>query len=698
MALDRRGFLMFLAGGAAGSALTPVAWKLTDDISIWTQNWPWIPRIPSGALDVKPSLLKLGAAEYGLHIKRVNKQPITASGNPDHPLSLGGIDPLGAASVQLMYSPSRIQSPLLKDAQGQFQPIAWAKAKSLLIDILKPLQGKTDAVACVSGDQTGSSREILAAFLQALGSEHLYCEPSDGQALNRVWNALMLGQGQLGFDMDNSDLLVVLEPDLLEAWGAPVKNQKVFGRGKTELIYAGAVQNNTAAVADSWLPIHPDSSGHLALALAYSLFKQGVEPRPAPKGYREYREFVLSHYTPEQASRKTGLSSQAIHNLAQKLQKASRPMIISGSPTGQGAPGFSFFAGLSLNLLLNRINKKGGLTCLPGPEHGLDFSGKASPVQTQDVCAYIQSCTAGRMKSPEMLFVHEANPVYALPDTQNTTDFLDTVPFTVSFSQFMDETAARSDLILPNPYFLERLDDSFTPFGSAMNHYSLALPVTQPGVDAKPTPDLLIALAHQFGPDLGVNSYAELLQKKCRRLGADWGRLTRGETWTSRETLPQANLTLWNRDIETMCRAQEDAASKPGPSLVLEANLKTGSPRTGLPPFGLKAHLEEELSGTLAAVRMNRQTADHFKVRNGQIVKLTTQAGTIKARILLDEGVITHTVAVPTGFGHTALDSFSRNKGGNANSLLSVTCEPGSGLCFGTAHEVQIGIAGERSS
>ncbi len=693
MALDRRGFLMFLAGGAAGSVLTPTAWKLTDDIAIWTQNWPWIPRIPTGALDEKPSVLKLGSAEYGLKIKRVNKQPITASGNPSHPLSLGGIDALGAASVQLMYSPSRIQQPMLKNEQGQFKPIAWSKAHELLSGLLKPLQGQTDALACVSGDSTGSSREVFSKFLQTMGSPHVYLQPADGLAQNRVWNDLMQGRGQLGFDLENSDLLLVLEPDLLDAWGAPVKNQKVFGRGAAELIYAGALQNSTAAVARSWLPIHPGSSGHLALALAYCLFKQGLEPRPVPKGFREYRDFVRTHYTPDQAARKTGLSSQAIQDLAQKLQQASRPLIISGSTTGEGAPGFPFFAGLSLNLLLKRINASGGITCLPGPETVLDPAGGPSTVNSQDFCGYIQNCVTGKIKSPEILFVHEANPVYALPDTRKTADFFDTIPFTVSFSQFMDETAARSDLILPNPYFLERLDDSFTPFGSALNNYSLSLPVTQAGVDAKPTPDLLIALARTLDHDLGVRSYAELLQKKCRRLGADWGRLTSGETWTSEKTLSQSGLTLWNQPIASMCRAQKTDVPQDAPALVLEANRKTGSSRTGLPRFGLKAHLEEELSGALAAVRINRQTAEHMNVRNGQAVTLTTRAGSIRARILLDEGVITNTVAVPTGFGHTALDMFSQNKGGNANSLLSLSCEPGSGLCSGTAFEVQVSIA-----
>ena len=46
--LDRRGFLKFIGGAAVGTLATPVVWKGLDDISIWSQNWPWIPSLQYG--------------------------------------------------------------------------------------------------------------------------------------------------------------------------------------------------------------------------------------------------------------------------------------------------------------------------------------------------------------------------------------------------------------------------------------------------------------------------------------------------------------------------------------------------------------------------------------------------------------------------------------------------------------------------
>ena len=43
MKIDRRSFLALGLGAAAGTALSPIPWKLADDSAIWTQNWPWTP-------------------------------------------------------------------------------------------------------------------------------------------------------------------------------------------------------------------------------------------------------------------------------------------------------------------------------------------------------------------------------------------------------------------------------------------------------------------------------------------------------------------------------------------------------------------------------------------------------------------------------------------------------------------------------
>src|SRR6056297_1778782 len=121
MGLDRRSFIAFLAGGTGGILCTPVVWKLLDDVSIWSQNWPWIPKLQYGERMNKPVACKFGADAYGILVETAAGRPFTAKGNPDHPLSMGGIDPMGVGSVQMLYSPSRVQGPMKKTGNGFVQ-------------------------------------------------------------------------------------------------------------------------------------------------------------------------------------------------------------------------------------------------------------------------------------------------------------------------------------------------------------------------------------------------------------------------------------------------------------------------------------------------------------------------------------------------------------------------------------------------
>jgi hypothetical protein len=68
MKLSRRCFLSFAIGAAVGINLTPLPWKLTDDLSIWTQMWPWTPVPSDGEYTLKtrsaPFVLEVAAYRF----------------------------------------------------------------------------------------------------------------------------------------------------------------------------------------------------------------------------------------------------------------------------------------------------------------------------------------------------------------------------------------------------------------------------------------------------------------------------------------------------------------------------------------------------------------------------------------------------------------------------------------------------------
>jgi len=690
MALDRRSFLMFVAGGAVGTGLTPFPWKLTDDISIWTQNWPWIPSVPKGQVQSKPSLVKMGASPYGIRVNTVGGRPITAVGNPDHPLSLGGIDPLAACSVQMLYSPARIQSPLKKTSQGTFTAISWEEGERILQQQLAASKGRSQALACISGDETGSTNDVLADFLGQMGSDAFFHLPSEATAYSRTWNDIMAGEGNVGFDLEGSDLVFCLGADALESWGTAVRNQAAFGRNGFRLFFAGPVQNNTAAMAERWIPVQEDGLGHLALGLAYHIFLSGRPERLKVRGLSRFKRFVLDHAKPEKTAKQTGLSESEIRTLARELLQADRPVVLPGSLAGQGASAFTIFAGLCLNVLLDRINAKGGMQCIPNPPKVLENTPNRPELLSRDLLGYLQDLQQEPDRLPDLLLLSEANPFYELPHKELLEGTLGKIPFKVSFSQYMDESAARCDLILPAPTFLERLDDAFTPFGSPKANYSLAQPVTRPVADSKPTADILLGVARKLGLTPGVASYKALLQTKAELLGADWQQLIAGKAWTDATTTYPFSLRLWNGAIEKMCSREPRSSSEYPIQLAPQNDLKNGTPRTGIPPFGLNTITEQELQDGRLSVRLNPKTAKKQGLREGTRVKLLSKDGECQARIRLDESVMPGAVAAPLGFGHTHWDEFSRTKGDNVTRLFTVYTEPGSALRAWSGSRLQI--------
>lgn len=686
MGIDRRGFIKFAVGGAAGTLFTPLPWKLADDSSIWSQNWSWIPRLKNGEPAKAPVVCKLCPAGCGLDITTIGGRPVTAKGNPGNPLSKGGICPLGAASVQLLYSPSRVKGPMIKE-NGTFKPISWDDAKKMLADKLSSAKG---SVALVSGDENGSATEVLAAFVKGLGSDKYFIMPSEMHTANAGWGKILNADGQVGYDIENADYVLVLGADALNSWGTVVRNSKAFAAGKAnkvKLVYVGPVQNGTAAVADAWVPCLPGNQGMVAMGIASAIFSQGLAKGSAA-GQEDFKNYVLGRYDSKKVSAETGVDVAVLDRIAKELAAASKPLVIVGSEFGEGLGAFQFAAGMSLNVMLNRVNQPGGVTVLPAAQPAVASAPTRKELLAKDFVGYMGQIAKGSEKAPEVILAYEANPAYALPQTEKMAGILDK-SFLVSFSTFMDETAELSDLILPTPLYLERFDDAYTPYGAGQAIYSVGKPVLKPVVDAKNSPDVILEVAKAMGMDLGAASFEDVLKAKAQGLGADFKGLTDGTAWTGSATAAPGALTLWNPNIKggPAKKAEGDFPVALAPVF----KLNVGTDRLATPPFGLVTIREEELQGKEFFVQVNGATADKYGLFEGGRVTLTGPGGACKARVHISEGVMTNVVAIPMGFGRTAWDMFTKGKGDNAYKALSMQEEPETGLTTFAMSMVKIG-------
>lgn len=674
--LNRRAFLTFSAGATVGLMLTPIPWKLTDDVSIWTQNWKWNPKVPKRAIYFSEIASKMDPSGAGIRVASVGGCPVGVAGNPDHPLGKGAISTMAAAEVGLLYSPSRVQAPMKKTATG-YQAISWEEAEELLTAKLAESKGK---VAMVSGDETGSANEIFSALVANLEGE-FYMMPGEAQCAARAWK-LMGGEGQVGYDIENADHVLFLGADALESSGTSVRNARAFSEthpsGKVataKYVYAGPVKNNTATVCDEWVQAKPGMAATLAMGIANVLMSEGMTA--SFSGFKSFRASA-AEYTPARVERETGVRSRDLMRMVAELKSAKRPLVIAGSEFGQGAGARALLASLGLNAVLGRIGAEGGVMAVAeapvvvpgGMTRSQQFEGDFAKFMAQGAA------------NADVLMVYDANPAYALPQAESVAKAMEKAPFTVSFSSFMDETAKTADLIMPSSMTLERYDDVYTPYGAATTCYNVNRPVAKPAFDTRHSADVMLSVASRLGIDLGYSRFSDVLKAKTVALGASWSDLKKGRTFATAQA-PAQRLNL------AACAVP--AASPVGSgalALAPVAKNNIGTAKVATPPHSVSTIRESD-----CMVQMNAKTARKCGVKAGQNVRLSGPGGDMVAQVAITEKVMTGVVAAPLGFGHTAWDEFSCGLGDNAFKLLAATDEPKTGLTAWSETLVDIATA-----
>jgi anaerobic selenocysteine-containing dehydrogenase len=678
MAIERRDFITFAVGTAVGLNFTPVLWKLTDDISIWTQNWSWVPNIPKSNAEFAPVLSKLDPSGLGVRVVMNNGLPIAVEGNPDHPLSKGAISAQAVAEVTALYSPDRVKTPMKKTPLG-FQEITWSEAESILKDELEKA-GKD--IAFVSGDETGTGNEVFSAFTNKVGGKY-FMMPGEAQSAAAAWNKLG-GKGRIGYDIEKADYVLMLGADALESWGTSVRNAGAFadthpadGEATAKFVYAGPVKTGTGVVADEWIQAKPGQAGTLALGIAAKLL-QGGQVSNQMKDFEDYKSKVLAEYKDIEAA--SGVDAKTVARIASELKKAKRPLVLVGSEFSQGAGAYALTAGLSLNLLLNRFNRDGGVKALPNAPVVVDGAPEHGDLFAADVVAFLKDAASGK-EQPKLAMVYDADPAYGLPQAEVMAEALKNVPFTVSFSPFMTETAELADLIMPSPLTLERWDDAYTPYGSGEAVYGVNKPLIKPVHNVKSTPEVILSIAREMGLDLGYASFEAVLTAKAESLGANTKRLAQGEAWTSDKTVGQA------RPMVAQALAPAPNTNS-GRGLAIAPVEKRSLGTATAAPFTMNTVARSEFEGGEMVVRMNARTARKSGLRQGDVVAVKGPEGEARARVSLCENVMNDVLAAPLGFGRKSL-----GKGDNVLKTLSVTQEPQDGLYVWTGSVVDVAKA-----
>jgi molybdopterin-containing oxidoreductase family iron-sulfur binding subunit len=660
---NRRDFLKLVGIGAAGVAAgcsKPPADRLIPYLVAPEDILPGVPYWYASTCRECP-------AGCGVLIKAREGRVIKIEGNPNHPLSRGGLCGRGQAALQGLYDPDRVRTPMMK-VGGAWKPASWDEALKAAGEKLAAAKGK--GVAVITGHETGSLASLARAFASAAGGNHLMWEPFGHESLREA-NKRTLGAAVVPYyDFSKANNVVTFGADFIETWLSPVQQARDFAamrqRPETWMTAVEPRLSLTGANADEWVAVRPGGEIAVALGMARVILTENLAPGGA-SGLLDQ----VSAFTPEAVERDTDVPAAQLVAMARRFAKARPSLAVAGGISTQSEQSVALISAVNL---LNAVAGNLGQTVRFDRALNLDQLASFSDLQSM-----IHSMQGGKV---QVLVVHGANPAYSTPAWAGFDQAMDKVPFKISLSGVMDETASRCDLILPSQHWIESLSDAEPARGIHVLIQPAMRPV--PAFQGRPAGDTLLGLARAASlPGAWAADWTSYVKAEWKPLH---GRLGAGRDfdlfWT--ETLKQGG--VWEpasgvapRWTGSPAFATPQLRGSGDFAVVLYPSPNFYDGRGANKPW-----LQEVPDPTTKAVwgtwaEIHPDTASKLGVQNGDPIKVETEAGSVQLPAYVYAGTRKDVVAIPLGQGHTAYGRYAKDRGVNPLALLSPAQDGGSG-------------------
>ncbi|QOR72000.1 molybdopterin oxidoreductase family protein [Ruania alkalisoli] len=422
------------------------------------------------------------------------------------PTNAGGLCQKGWTSSELLRTPDRITTPLLRGADGQLHPASWDQALDTIVVRLARLQAESgpETVAVFGGGGlTNEKAYTLGKFARTvlrtpnIDYNGRFCMSSAAAATNR---ALGLDRG-LPFpltDLAGADAVMLLGSNLAETMPPSVQHLAPV-RARGGLVVMDPRRSRTAALTEDRQGMHlqpvPGTDLAVLLALTHIVIAENlidsVYLDERTSGFETVRRSVAAWW-PERAETVCGVPAAQLRRVARQLAAASPAgggrgaYLLTGRGVEQSSQGTATVtATINLALVLGlpgRIgsgygaitgqgNGQGGrehgqkADQLPGYRSITDPAARAHVAAVWGVAPETipgpgrpavellsslgRPATADQPAGPRALFVHGANVLVSAPNSGRVAGALDRLDLLVVCDFVPSETASRADVVLP---------------------------------------------------------------------------------------------------------------------------------------------------------------------------------------------------------------------------------------------------------
>jgi assimilatory nitrate reductase catalytic subunit len=413
-------------------------------------------------------------------------------GARDFPTNRGGLCRKGWSAAELLHTPDRLQTPLVRDSKGDaLRSATWPEALDRIATQFKVIaaQSGPNAVAVFGGGGlTNETAYMLGKFARvALRTANIDYN-------GRFCMASAAAAGLLAFGLDRGmpfPMQDIAETDaILMAGSNPAETMPPImqyfeaqrDRGG-QMIVVDPRRTATAKLATLHLQLSPGTDSALANGLLHVAIQRGLIDRDfiasRTSGFDRVQRRVAT-YWPDRVERITGIPAPLLEKTAQILAEAPTAMLMTGRGPEQQSQGVNnVLAYTNLILALGKAGKPYcGFACMTGQgngqggrEHGqkadqLPGYRKIDNPEHRTAIATVWGIDPDELPQPGLsacellsalgadrgircLLVMASNIAVSAPEATQLIERLKTLDLLVVADIFLSETAALADVVLP---------------------------------------------------------------------------------------------------------------------------------------------------------------------------------------------------------------------------------------------------------
>lgn len=382
-----------------------------------------------------------------------------------------------------IHHPDRLLHPLRRSGpkgSGAYERISWDEALDEIAKRFLALEAEHGPEAVWPYYYAGTMGLVMRDGINRLRHAKRYSGQYSTICTTTAWTGFIAGTGRLA----GPDPREMAKSDCVVIWGTnavhtqvnvmhhAIKARKANG---AKIVAIDIYRNATLAQADLALVLRPGTDAALACAVMHVLFRDGHADRAYLASHTDAPAELEAHLktrTPEWAAAITGLSVAEIEEFATLVGTRKRSFFRLGYGFARQRNGaVAMHAALCVPTVTGAWQYEGGgafhsnsgiYKWRKGLIEGLDLADRSVRQLDQSQIGRVLTGDAQALRgggAVRALFIQNTNPVSVAPEQELVKQgFAREDLFTVVHEQFMTETAAMADIVLPATQFLEHDD------------------------------------------------------------------------------------------------------------------------------------------------------------------------------------------------------------------------------------------------